>query len=447
MDRIEERIVSTIEEHGEEIKEIGRRIFACPELGYKEFKTSAFFSDFMGEMGIKTQKGLAITGAKGYLKGGKERPAIALVGELDALPIADSPYSNPDTGAAHCCGHNAQMAAMMGAAFGLCLPEVREAMAGTVVFFAVPAEEFVEVEFKHTLMEQGAIAYGGGKSELIRIGAFDDIHIAVGHHVCEGADIRIMNNPSNGFLNKIVHFQGKASHAAESPHRGVDALNAASLTIQALNMQQETYRDRDSVRVHGFISRGGEAMNVVADHTTMEYSVRANNIPAIENASEKFDRSVRAGAMATGCGARIITMPGYLPTVPVSDLTALLEAAHQATGRHQIMPVNPSYIQGGSTDFGDVSQILPLLQFHTGGYGGALHDKALHPVDEDTAYVLPAKIFALTAYNLLKNQAANARTLMDGFKPSLTKEEYIRYMDDHNQVEEIPPTRLKHPLE
>ena len=75
---------------------------------------------------------------------------------------------------------------------------------------------------------------------------------------------------------------------ADAPYKGVDALNAATLAIQAINMQQESYRDQDSVRVHGFISRGGTAMNIIADHTTLEYSVRANNIRAIENANEKI---------------------------------------------------------------------------------------------------------------------------------------------------------------
>ena len=206
MDAIERAIVQNIEDHREEIIEIGRHIFAHAELGYKEFQTSELFCRYMEKLGIPVERGLAITGAKGYL-GGKGKPGItvALVGELDALPIQDSPYTNPETGAAHCCGHNAQMAAMIGAAYGLCSQTVQEAMDGNIVFFAVPAEEFVEIEFKNDLMKQGKIRYGGGKSELIRLGAFDDIDIAVGHHVVAGADIRILNNPSNGFLNKIAN--------------------------------------------------------------------------------------------------------------------------------------------------------------------------------------------------------------------------------------------------
>lgn len=220
-------------------------------------------------------------------------------------------------------------------------------------------------------MKDGKIRYGGGKSELIRIGAFDDIDVAVGHHATVDTDIQVINNTNNGFLNKIVHFYGVSSHAADAPYKGVDALNAATLAIQAINMQQESYRDQDSVRVHGFISRGGTAMNIIADHTTLEYSVRANNIRAIENANEKFDRAVKAGAMASGCGIDIFTMPGYLPTVPVDDLKAVNEAVSIFTDKYNVKMVDPDLKQGGSTDFGDLSSLKPLLQFYTGG---------IHPV-------------------------------------------------------------------
>lgn len=447
MDHIEKGIIQSIEEHREEIIAIGRDIFAHAEVGYKEFRTSEIFCRHMEKFGIETEKNLAITGAKGYL-GGRNKAGItvALIGELDALPIKDSPYTNPETGAAHCCGHNAQMAAMMGAVYGLCGQEVQEAMDGRLVFCAVPAEEFVEVEFKNELMNQGKIRYGGGKSELIRLGAFDDIDIAVGHHVTTDADIQVMNSASTGFLNKMVRFSGKSSHAADAPSLGVDALNAATLAMQAVNMQQESYRDQDTVRVHGFISHGGEAMNIIADHITMEYSVRANNLPAIENASEKFDRSMRAGAVATGCGVEIITMPGYLPTVPVEDDRAVAEAVAEVSRGYHVLPADPSHIQGGSTDFGDVSEIMPLLQFNTGGYEGALHHKGIHPVDEDLAYVLPAKIFALTAYKLLKNKGAYARALMESYRPTLTKEQYIEYMESHRAVETIPMVPVKNVL-
>ena len=448
MYKIEQKILNAIDAHKDEIIQIGRDIWEHAECGYKEVRTSKLFQDHMKKLGLSVENDLAITGAKAYLKGNKrESVTVALLGELDALPIPDSPSANPETGAAHCCGHNAQMAALIGSAFALCDPEVKAALDGEVVFFAVPAEEFVEIEFKNQLMKEGKIRYGGGKSELIRIGAFDDIDVAVGHHATMNADVQVMNNPSNGFLSKIVHFHGVSSHAAESPYKGVDALNAATLAVQAVNMQQESYRDQDSVRVHGFISRGGTAMNIIADHTTLEYSVRANNIQAIENANEKFDRAVKAGAMASGCGIDIITMPGYLPTVPVDDLKAVNEAVSIFADKYNVKMVNPDYKQGGSTDLGDLSSLKPLLQFHTGGFTGAFHDKNMHPVNDDIAYVLPAKIFALTAYHLLKEKARYAKELKESFKPVLTKEAYIDYMDAHNITESVPAAPLKFPLD
>lgn len=447
MDSVEKKIIEIIDQHQKEIIEIGRDIFSHAELGYKEHRTSGLFCRHMEQLGVRLEKDLAITGVKGYLKEKEEKEiTVAVVGELDALPIKDSPYTNPETGAAHCCGHNAQMAAVMGAAYALCDPEIKNALEGNVIFFAVPAEEFVELEYKNELIKEGKIGYGGGKSELIRIGAFDDVDIVVGHHVTADSDLQVMNHPSTGFFNKMVTYHGKAAHAAGAPHDGVDALSAAMLAMQAIQMQQETYRDQDTVRVHGFISKGGEAMNVIADRITMEYSVRANNIPAMENANEKFDRSVHAGAVATGCGVEIITMPGYLPLLPVPDASVLEDVVKEFQSQHQyqMKTMDASYCMGGSTDFGDVSEIKPLLQFYTGGYSGLLHEKELHPVDEEKAYVLPAKIFALTVYRLLKNQAGAAKKLLESYQPVLTKEEYLAYMDSHNHTQKIPMTPLKH---
>lgn len=439
MDRIEQKIVELIEKNREQIIQIGRFIWSNPELGYKEFQTSQYFCRHMERFGLEVEKELAVTAAKGYLKGkGALGLSVALIGEMDALPMADSPYANPETGAAHCCGHNAQMAGMMGALYALSDQEVQEAMDGNVIFFAVPAEEYVEMEFKHGLMQEGKIRYGGGKSELIRQGAFDDIQIAVGHHTAPGVTAAISNHRTNGFLSKIVRYEGKSAHAAEAPFKGVDALNAANLGMLALNMQRESFRDQDCVRIHGYISKGGEAMNVIADYASLEYSVRANNIAAMEDAGRKFDRSMRAGAVATGCKATIITMPGYLPVIPVNDTRAVSEAVQEGAGGYQAMSEDPCIVAGGSTDFGEVSQLMPLLQFNTGGYSHELHNKELHPVDEYLAYVVTAKIFALTAYKLLKNQGSYGKALLKSFHPAMTKQGYIRYMEHHNMTETIP---------
>ena len=181
MNSTEQRIIQLIEEHKEEIIQIGRSIWQHPELGYKEFRTSRLFCDFVKKFGLESEQNLAITGAKAYLKDKKEGDiTVSLIGEMDALPMADSPHANPETGAAHCCGHNAQMAGMMGALFALADPQVREAMDGNVVFFAVPSEEYVEMEFQHGLMQEGKIRYGGGKFQ--KQAANDQLYQRRGDH-------------------------------------------------------------------------------------------------------------------------------------------------------------------------------------------------------------------------------------------------------------------------
>lgn len=156
---------------------------------------------------------------------------------------------------------------MLGAAIALTDAEVKECLGGNVVFMAVPAEEYVDIEFKKKLMKEGVIEFGGGKSEMIRRGAFDDISIVVGHHIApDTPGYTLANGSTNGFLNKVVSFHGKAAHAAGCPENGVDALNAAMLAMHAIDLQRETFRDEDSVRIHSFLPRAGEAMNVVTEN-------------------------------------------------------------------------------------------------------------------------------------------------------------------------------------
>ena len=182
MDTIEKKILARIDARREEIIAFGRDLFDHGELGYKEYRTAGRFAQVLDGLGIPHEDGLALTGVKGRLKPQADGPVVALIGEMDALRIPGHPHYNPETQGAHCCGHNAQMAGIVGAAMGLCDPEIMQALEGNVLFFAVPSEEYGEVEFKNSLMAQGKIRYGGGKSELLRIGAFDEVDMAVTHH-------------------------------------------------------------------------------------------------------------------------------------------------------------------------------------------------------------------------------------------------------------------------
>ena len=224
MDRIEERIIQVIEQNRERIIEFGRDMHTHAEMGFKEFRTSDKFADVMEGLGLDTTRQLAITGVKSMLKAENgENLCVALIGEFDALMIPENAFSNPETGAAHCCGHDAQTTGVVGAAMALCDSEVRKALQGDVCFFGVPSEEYGEVEYKDALVRQGKIRYGGGKSELIRIGAFDDIDLCIAHH-SDNIPLAIGSGTNSGFVSKVVRVKGKASHAAGSPDKGINAI-------------------------------------------------------------------------------------------------------------------------------------------------------------------------------------------------------------------------------
>ncbi|MDF2632296.1 MAG: amidohydrolase, partial [Caproiciproducens sp.] len=239
MDSIEERILSVINQNRNAIIEFGRDIFTHAELGYKEFRTSKKFADFLKSLNLDVQENLAITGVKGYLKGKSSDVSLALIGELDALRIPDHPNVNPETGAAHSCGHHAQLAGVIGAALALTDPQVADSLGGNVIFFAVPSEEYGEIEFKNQLQKDGKIRYGGGKSELIRVGAFDDIDLSIAHHSDQGG-IQVGSGTSNGFVSKVIRYIGREAHAAAEPEKGINAVNAASLGLSGIAYQRET---------------------------------------------------------------------------------------------------------------------------------------------------------------------------------------------------------------
>lgn len=440
-DETEKRILDVIEENREEIISFARDIYTHAELGYKEHQTAGKFAEFMKKLGLNTVENLAVTGVKSYLnEDKKDNVSLALIGELDALRIPAHKYVNPETQAAHCCGHHAQLAGVIGAALALTDERVKNKLDGQVVFFAVPAEEYGEIEFKNRLTAEGRIKYGGGKCELIRIGAFDDINLDIVHHTGD-EDISVGSGSNNGFVSKVIRYQGVAAHAAGAPHLGVNALNAASLGLSALAYQRETFKDSDSVRIHPIITKGGNLVNVVPDEVVIETLVRAGNKEAIIDAARKTDRAFAAGAAGIGAKCTITTMPGYLPTIQNEADEDVLAAAYIASDSgsrdYKVVKQNVNFHSGGSTDVGDVQHIQPVLTFNTGGKINGLHSVDFDIVDEELAYIVTAKIFALSAYRLLRDGAVKAKKIVREYKPLLTKEEYIKYMDSFIKEETL----------
>ncbi len=436
MDATEKRIVEIIESRRDEILAFANDIYDHAELGYKEFRTAEKFREKLAPVTDRLEEELAITGIKAHINEDKKSNfSLALLGELDALRIPGHPHYNADSQGAHCCGHHAQLTGVVGASMALCAPEIREKLDGQLIFFAVPAEEYGEVEFKKTLMDAGKIQYGGGKCELLRIGAFDDIDSCVAHHTSP-AGTGFGNGTGNGFVSKVIRIKGRASHAAAAPDKGVNALSAASIGLSALAYNRETFRDEDCVRVHPILTKGGDLVNVVPDEAILETLVRGKTLEAFADASEKTDRSFKAGAMAMGAGYSIETMPGYLPQLAQEYPEEIVKLIEELTGKSLCRHDLTSH-SGGSTDVGDVQHLMPVYSFTTGGVTGGLHQTDFTVVDEDEAYMLTAKIFALTAYRLLKDGASLAKKLKAGYTPRFaSREEYVAFMDAFNRTEE-----------
>ncbi|UCD70484.1 MAG: amidohydrolase [Syntrophobacterales bacterium] len=426
-EKLKEVALDEIDRHSERIVQLGKSIFSEPEEGFREFKTAKKVEEIFSEWGIPFQRGLGVTGVKGSLDTGREGPTIALLGEMDALLNPDHPLAEKETGLVHACGHFAQIAWLIGAGFGI--RKVMEGLSGEVVLFAVPAEEFINLEFRQKLKEAGEIEYFGGKQELVRIGALDDVDLVLMNHAQSEIPGRtvFLSSGSNGFIGKAARFLGRAAHAGVAPFKGINAMNAFHVALSAIHAQRETFKDDDMVRVHLIVTKGGDSVNVVPSEVRMEMYVRAKSVEAIEEANAKVDRALKAGAMGVGAGVEITNTPGYLPISNDERLAHLwMDNASTLLGNENVRLLGPF---GGSTDMGDLTHLKPGIHPFVGSFTGDLHSKDFRVDDEEMAFLIPAKIMAMATIELLSQEAREAKEIIAQFKPRLSKEEYLRLLD------------------
>lgn len=424
-------VCDIIDENAGKIMDLALAIENEPELGFKETETSKKVCDFLKELNISYENNLAITGVKGKLKTSGNGPNVAILGELDGVICFDSDKANKVTGASHTCGHNLQIASMLGAALGLKLSNIENQLCGNVTFMAVPAEEYIEISYRQKLKEEGKLHFLSGKQELIYRGAFDDVDIAMMVHSLKNSPkpTVAIGKSSNGFVGKTVQYIGKAAHAAEAPHEGVNALNAAMLGIMGINALRESFRDEDSIRVHPVITKGGDTVNSVPSDVRMETYVRANSVDAITITNEKVDRALLGGGFAMGAQTIIETIPGHMPLKASLPLNNIFKENAQ-----KLLPEDRVIDAGhfaASTDMGDISNLIPSIHPFIGGVSGALHTKDFKVEDFNAAVILPAKLMAMTVIDLLYKDAAEAKYLMSSYTPTFkNKEAYIKFLED-----------------
>ncbi len=422
---LKKNALAEIDRRAEEIIQYAQAIWEYPELGFKEFKTAELTERKYEEMEWEYENRIAITGSKAYLKGDRTGSKIGIVGELDALHIPAHPEAHQATGNIHACGHHSQMAAMLGVGYGLDV--VKEHLQGDIVMVAVPAEEYIEIDYRNKLRGEGKLEFFGGKQEFIRLGAMDDIDLCIGSHsAMDQTELVSVGGSNNGFVGKLVHYIGKEAHAGGSPHKGINALNAAMMGLMGIHANRETFKDEDTIRVHPIITKGGEIVNNVPADVTMESYVRGKTVEAIKDANTKVNRALQAGALSVGAEVEITDHPGYMPYTRDESLEkVLVNSVTDLYGEDEIKHRGHST---GSTDMGDFSCIMPTTSIGMSGTEGAGHSRHFKITDPVKQYIVPAKAIAVTVIDLLYDDAKSAEKIIKDFNPTIERSNYTEFM-------------------
>lgn len=441
-EELKELCLKEIDNNKEEIIALGENIYKTPELGYKEFETTKTIENGFKSLGLETKSGIAYTGCRAQI-GENDGPTVAVVGELDCVNCATHPDSIAN-GNIHACGHNVQLANIFGAALGLTKSGIMKDLAGKVDFLAVPAEECVDYNYRDQLIEDKKIKYYGGKQELIYRDELKDDDLFLQCHMMDVPDGKssLVNTDCDGFITKQVTFIGKGSHAGFAPEEGINALNMAELALNNIHAQRETFHDEDMVRVSTIITKGGDLVNIVPSEVKMQIMVRAFTIDAILDASKKVDRALKASALALGGKVTIKNQMGYMPMNTDRNLSKLYEENMVNYGNIEPDDFIESYKTAGSTDLGDLSQMKPCMHIWAAGVKGGLHTEDYRIADKEQAYILPAKMLALSVIDLLFDEAKTAKDIMNKFKPSFNRDTYLDFMNEHTNVNHFDGSTL-----
>ena len=388
MSALKDAIGRAVDGLADELESLSHRIHANPELGYQEVKAAGWLSDFLAAKGFKVEKGLAgvETAYRATIETG-EGPTIAILCEYDALP-----------GLGHACGHN--VIATSGAGAGAALAAVRGQLPkGRIQVIGTPAEEG-----------------GGGKMKLIEGGVFTDVDCAMMIH---GLDRTILHADLLGIVRVNFDFTGKAAHASADPWQGVNALDAVIQTFNAISALRQQVRP--DVRIHGIITNGGQAPNIIPEAASATFYVRAATLDYMWEVYKKVVACAEGAARATGAQLQTVQVPTVYE--PLKRNETLLGAFKVNLERLGDTPEPPDPSRLGSSDIGNVSQVIPAIQPYikiaeagTPIHSRAFAEAAVKPLARQ-GLVTAAKTMAMTTADLLADPAL-VRRAKDEFAAS-----------------------------
>ena len=423
---MKDTISNSVEKYRQLILDAERYIWANPETGYKEVKTSKYMAEKFHELGYKLTFADGITGFYTVIDTGREGPEVMILGELDSIICPAHKDADPETGAVHSCGHNAQCAALLGVAAALTDKQILDKLCGRIRLCAVPAEELLEIEYRSQLKKQGKIKYFGGKSEFLSRGYFDGVDIAFMVHTSVSFGV---TGGSVGCLAKQITYKGTAAHAGGSPWSGKNALYAATCGINAANALRETFKEQDILRFHPIITHGGDMVNAIPETVTMESYVRGANYDAIVDANKRINQALCGAALSIGTNVEIVDIPGYAPHINDKNMMDISKEA-AALAMPEIEFKVSDKIGGGSTDMGDLSCIMPVVHPYAAGSAGKSHGNDYEIVDPVAACVTNVKWQVTMLTLLLENNGERAKKIIEEFEPRFaSKEEFLAFQD------------------
>ena len=376
---------------GKEVEAIAGDLFAVseylyqnPEVGFQEIKAVEFLGRFLADRGFQVEKGI------GGLKTAflarpsdqpSQRPAFAFLAEYDALPTVG-----------HGCGHNLIAAASLGAA--MALKKVRNKLQGSFAVVGTPAEEG-----------------GGGKILLAEAGIFSEMDAAMMFHPGR------LNLPGEDMIGRVkfkAEFFGKPAHASVSPDKGVNALDAIVAAYNNIAMLRQQIHPE--ARIHGIITHGGDAPNVIPEYTAGMFYVRAASRRYRDEVFQKVTRCIEAGALAAGATCKIdVGKPTFDPIRHNAPLEEAARANMMALG----IPIDADDGRRGSSDIGNLSQVLPALHPSLSivdpeipGHSQIFGEATMSLRGRETL-IKAAKLLAMTAYDFLTSPELRDRIRAD----------------------------------
>jgi len=325
IEKLKLKIKASVESQRQQLIQLSLNIHDNPELGFEEEKASAWLANYLEDSGFHVERGIAGLATAFRATYGQGSPRIALLAEYDALPKIG-----------HGCGHNIIAASAVGAA--VASKSIVDQLGGSVVVLGTPAEEVF-----------------GGKIDMVKAGIFKEIDVAMIVH----PDVRNMPTEEALACSSLeVEFFGRPAHAAAQPHRGISALDAMILAFTSINSLRQHIRG--DARIHGIITDGGEAPNIVPAHSAAVFLVRALDDDYLAELKDKVLNCFTGASVASGARLEYRWKDRtYAPMKNNMTLAGLFKHNLQLLGR-QVEAFDPHFGLG-STDMGNVSQVVPSI--------------------------------------------------------------------------------------